>query len=401
MSNKIIARHLYTDRIMPFFNKEVVKVIVGQRRVGKSSILRLLAEAINSRQPRANILFIDKEAYAFEHIKTHKDLYDYIEANKSSGRNYLFIDEIQEIEGFEKVLRNYHKHADFDIYCTGSNAKMFSGELATSLSGRQINIPVGSLNFNEFCTFHQLETNEKALQKYMKYGGLPYLMHLADDEDVRFEYLRNIFDTIVLRDILHRNKIRDPRFLQDLLRFLADATGSVFSANRISKYLKSQQVNKNVALILNYLGSIEEAYFINKVTRFDIRGKKQFEVGEKYYFEDIGLRNAIVGYRVQDVEKIMENLVFLHLKNCGYSVKVGYLDGKEIDFVAEKNQERIYIQVAYLLHEASTVEREFGNLIGIEDNYPKYVVSYDDFDVRNTYLGIKHIKLLDFLKTFE
>lgn len=386
---------------MPFFDKEVVKVLTGQRRVGKSSILRLLAEMIKNKQPTANITFIDKEEYAFEHIKTHKELFEYIESNKSKGKNYLFIDEIQEIEGFEKVLRNYHKQVNFDIYCTGSNAKMFSGELATSLSGRQITIPIGSLSFNEFCTFHRLKADEDALQKFMKYGGLPYLMHLSEDEIVRFEYLRNIFDTIVLRDVIHRNNIRDPRFLHDLLRFLADTTGSLFSANKISKYLKSQQINKNVALILSYLEYIEQAYFINKVPRLDIQGKKQFEVGEKYYFEDVGLRNAIVGYRVQDIEKIIENIVFLHLRNHGYKVRIGDLSGKEIDFVAERNQERVYIQVAYLLHNASTIEREFGNLVDIKDNYPKYVISYDTFDVRNTWLGVKHLSLLNFLKTFE
>ncbi len=397
----MIPRHLYTDKVMPFFDKEVVKVLTGQRRVGKSSILRLLAEMIKNKQPTANITFIDKEEYAFEHIKTHKELFEYIESNKSKGKNYLFIDEIQEIEGFEKVLRNYHKQVNFDIYCTGSNAKMFSGELATSLSGRQITIPIGSLSFNEFCTFHRLKADEDALQKFMKYGGLPYLMHLSEDEIVRFEYLRNIFDTIVLRDVIHRNNIRDPRFLHDLLRFLADTTGSLFSANKISKYLKSQQINKNVALILSYLEYIEQAYFINKVPRLDIQGKKQFEVGEKYYFEDVGLRNAIVGYRVQDIEKIIENIVFLHLRNHGYKVRIGDLSGKEIDFVAERNQERVYIQVAYLLHNASTIEREFGNLVDIKDNYPKYVISYDTFDVRNTWLGVKHLSLLNFLKTFE
>ena len=397
----MIERSLYTNKVKPFVNKEVVKVLTGQRRVGKSTILKLLARMIQNELHNASILFIDKEEYEFEHIKTHKELYEYVENHKSEAKNYLFIDEVQEIEGFEKILRHYHKQPGFDIFCTGSNAKMFSGELATTLSGRQVTIGVGSLNFNEFCTFHQLETNEEALQKYMKYGGLPYLMNLADDEPIRFEYLRNIFDTILLRDVIHRHSIRDPRFLQDLLRFLADTTGSLFSANKIAKYLKSQQINKNVALILNYLGYIEEAYFINKVQRVDIQGKKQFEVGEKYYFEDVGLRNAIVGYRIQDMEKIIENLVFLHLKNLGYSISVGYSAGKEIDFIAEKDRERIYVQVAYLLHEQSTIEREFGNLLEIKDNYPKYVVSYDAFDTTNTWKGIKHIRLIDFLMEFS
>lgn len=396
----MIPRAFYTNKLVPFIGKGLIKVLTGQRRVGKSAILKLIAESIELDKPDANIIFIDKEDYAFESIKTHQDLYAFVETKKAKTNNYLFIDEVQEIEGFEKILRNYIKQAGFDIYCTGSNAKMFSGELATYLSGRQIIINIGSLNFNEFCTFHALERSNESLQKYMKFGGLPYLMHLPDDEAIRFEYLKNIFDTILLRDVIHRHQIRDPRFLNDLLRFLADATGSIFSANKISKYLKSQQISKNVALILSYLTYVEDAYFINKVSRVDIQGKRQLEVGEKYYFEDIGLRNAIIGYKVQDVEKIIENLVYLHLKNSGYSVNIGDLGGKEIDFVAEKDNERIYVQVVYLLNEPKTFEREFGNLLQIKDNYPKYVISFDDFESKNTWLGIRHYRLLDFLSQF-
>ena len=278
---------------------------------------------------------------------------------------------------------------------------MFSGELATFLSGRQILIPVGSLNFKEFCLFHDLEVNNDALQKFMRYGGMPYLMHLPNKEAVRFEYLKNILDTILLRDVIQRNQIRDPRFLSDLLRFLADVTGNLFSANKIAQYLKSQHIKKNVALILNYLSYIEEAYFINVVKRIDIQGKKQFEVGEKYYFEDIGLRNILVGYRLNDIEKIMENLVYLHLKYQGYQVFIGQLSDKEIDFVAVKDNERIYLQVAYLLSEEQTIEREFGNLMLIKDNYPKYVISFDVIETQNTYKGIKHMSFINFLSSFS
>lgn len=397
----MIQRQHYINKIKPFIDKSLIKVLVGQRRVGKSTLLKLIAELINEQNKNAHIIFIDKEEYIFESLKNHEDLYNYIESNKSVANNYLFIDEVQEIDGFEKILRNYNQQGEFDIYCSGSNAKMFSGELATYLSGRQIIIPIGSLNFNEFCLFHQIEENESALQNYMRFGGLPYLIHLPEDEKVRFEYLRNIFDTILLRDIIQRNQIRDPRFLNDLLKFLADATGRIFSANKISNFLKSQKINKSVPAILNYLQFIEEAFFINKVKRVDIQGKKQFEVGEKYFFEDVGLRNAIVGYKIHDIEKIIENLVFLHLKNSGYKVFVGILRNKEIDFVAEKENERIYIQVAYLLSELQTIEREFGNLLLIKDNYPKYVVSYDAFESTNSWKGIKHLRLIDFLKTFK
>jgi len=229
---------------------------------------------------------------------------------------------------------------------------------------------------------------------------LPYLIHLAENDDIRFEYLNNIFATILMRDVVNRHKIRDPRFLSDLLKFIANNTGSIFSANKIAKYLKSQQINKNVALILNYLSYLEDAYFINKVKKLDIQGKKYFEVGEKYYFEDIGLRNIIIGFRMTDIAKIMENIVFLQLKNSNYKISVGYMQDMEIDFVAEKGNERIYIQVAYLLSEQATIEREFGNLLKIKDNYPKYVVSMDSFSAPNTYAGIKHLTLLEFLNEF-
>ena len=396
----MINRDLYIQAIKPFIRKDLIKVLTGQRRVGKSTILKILAEEIKKTDSNANFIFIDKEDYAFDFIRTHQQLDAYIKTKEVEDNNYLFIDEVQEIEGFELVLRSYNKKPNFDIYCTGSNAKIFSSELATYLSGRQVVFQIGSLNFKEFCLFHGLENSQQSLLKYIKYGGLPYLIHLPENDEVRFEYLNNIFATILMRDVVNRHQIRDPRFLSDLLKFIADNTGSIFSANKIAKYLKSQQINKNVALILNYLSYLEDAYFINKVKRLDIQGKKHFEVGEKYYFEDIGLRNVIIGFRMTDIAKIMENIVFLQLKNSGYKISVGYLQDREIDFVAEKGNERIYIQVAYLLTEQSTIDREFGNLLKIKDNYPKYVVSMDSFSAINTYAGIKHLTLLEFLNEF-
>ncbi len=397
----MFERKIYIERIKPFFNKKLIKVLVGQRRVGKSVMLKLLAKELEKISPKANFIFIDKEEYDFDDIKTHKHLMAYIKKHQKNAMNYLFIDEVQEIEGFEKVLRGLYNKNNFDIYCTGSNAKMFSGELATQLSGRQIVFHIGSLSFNEFCSFHKLLLNNDTIFKYIKYGGLPFLIHLPDIENIRFEYLNNIYSTILFRDIVNRHQIRDTRFLTDLLKFIADNVGSLFSANKISKYLKSQNINKNVALILNYLLFVNEAYFINSLQRVDIKGKKHFEVGGKYYFEDIGLRNAIVGFKMQDISKIMENLVFLHLRNNGYDVKIGQIDDREIDFVATKNNEKIYVQVAYLLSDEKTIEREFGNLLEIEDNYPKYIISFDSFSASNTYKGIKHLTLLEFLTKFE
>jgi len=393
----MIKRETYIEQIRPFFNKDLIKVLTGQRRVGKSSVLLLLMKELKEQNNKSNIIYIDKEDYKFSDITSHKELNNYIVKHQKANFNYLFVDEIQEIEGFEQILRSYNKKDNFDVFVTGSNAKMFSSELATYLSGRQMEFKIGGLSFNEFCLFHNVKQNQEALLQYIKYGGLPYLMHLPNNEKIRFEYLKNILDTILFRDIIKRHSIRDPRFLINLLQFLADNTGSIFSANKIHKYLKSQQINKNVQLILNYISYIEDAYFVNSVKRMDIKGKSQFEVGEKYYFEDIGLRNALIGFKMQDIEKIMENMVFLHLKNQGYQISVGNINGKEIDFVAVKDNEKSYFQVCYLLESKKTIEREFGNLIEIKDNYPKYVVSFDEFSAPNTYKGIKHFTLLDFL----
>ncbi len=396
----MINRSIYIDKIRPFFNKKIIKVLTGQRRVGKSYVLKLIIEQIKIQNPLANIIYIDKEKYEFDYLRTHEQLMAYITKQKVAGMNYLIIDEIQDIEGFERVLRSLYDEDNFDIYCSGSNANIFSSELATYLSGRQITFQIGSLNFNEFCLFHQCEKNEKSLWNYLKYGGLPYLIHLPEDDTIRFEYLNNINSTILYRDVINRNQIRDIRFLNDLLKFVADNIGNIFSATKISEYLKNQKITKNVALILDYLSHIENAFFINRVLRIDIQGKRHFDVGEKYYFEDIGLRNSLIGFNPTDIGKIIENIVFLQLKNKGFTVKIGVSENREIDFVATKDGETIYVQVAYLLADAKVIEREFGNLLKIEDNYPKYVISFDNFSAKNTYKGIKHLTLLEFLINF-
>ena len=397
----MIQRQLYIDRVKPFIGKNLIKVLTGQRRVGKSVLLKLIMNFISETNPEANIIYIDKEDYKFDQLNDYKDLINYISENEISGENYVFIDEIQDIYNFEKALRSLYNKNNFDIYCTGSNASVFTGELSTVLSGRQMIFHIGSLDFNEFCLFHKLNSTQETLMKYMMFGGLPYLIHLPDNENTRFEYLKNITSTILYRDVINRNKIRDPRFLDDLIKFLSENIGSQFSANKISKYLKSQNIKKSVSLILDYLSYIEDAYFINQVKRMDVQGKKTFEIGEKYYFEDIGLRNSIVGFNISDIGKIIENLVYLHLRNNGYDIKIGYSNDKEIDFVAMKKHEVSYFQVCYLLNDSSTIDREFGNLLLIKDNYPKYVISFNSFTTPNTYKGIKHLTLLEFLTEYK
>lgn len=279
---------------------------------------------------------------------------------------------------------------------------MLSGELATQLAGRYIEFEVHSLGYDEFLTFFNLTSSTQTLNTYLNVGGMPYLKVIGLEENAVFEYLRNVYSTILLKDVVAREKIRQVAFLENLVDFLSDNVGNLFSATNISKYLKSQRVSITTQVVINYLKALTNAYFIYKVPRYDLVGLKLFEIGDKFYFEDLGLRNCIRGFdRTNDVGKLMENAVFLHLKRCGYSVRIGQLGNNEIDFVAEKSGNRIYIQVAYLLHDATTRNREFGNLERIADHFPKYVVSMDEYGMGSNQSGIRQIHLSDFLLTFK
>jgi len=354
-------------------------------------------DELKKQNPKPNIIFIDKEKNEFESIKDHNDLLAYIASHKKPGKNAIFIDEIQDINQFEKALRSIYSEHGFDIYCTGSNANMLSGELATYLSGRYIEIRIHPLSFNEFLKFHDLENNNESLLKYIRYGGLPNLIHLTLADDIVFDYLMNIYAAILFKDIIKRYNIRNVSFLENLVKYLADNMASIVSGKKISDFLKSQKINITPNMVLDYLFYLRNAYFINKTQRMDVIGKKIFEIGDKYYFEDIGLRNSINGFKQTDINKLIENLVFSHLKINGYDVKVGTLDHREIDFVAGKQGEKIYIQTCYLLHDQKTIDREFGNLLAINDNYPKLVISMDEVFGKNTYQGIQHIHLRAFL----
>ena len=393
----LLKREKYLSRVRPYFNKQLIKVITGQRRVGKSCLLKQIAAELAEINPSANMIFIDKEKFEFDGIKTYTHLLEYVKKERREDTGYLFIDEVQEIADYQKALRSLLSDGNWDIYCTGSNSGVFSGELASLLSGRQIEIRVHSLSFSEFLQFHKISKSRESLIRYLKHGGMPYLIHLPADDELVFDYLTNIYATILYRDIVSRNQIRDTAFLENLLRYLADNTGSIVSATKISAFLKSQNNSKTTSVIINYIGYLERAYFVSGAKRQDIHGKKIFESGEKYFFEDLGLRNTVGGYKPSDISKILENVVYNHLHFWGFSVCIGRNLDKEIDFIAERNGEFVYIQVAYLLSSDSVTEREFGNLLNIRDNYPKYVVTMDDFPAITTYKGIKHLHLLDFL----
>ena len=370
-----ISRPLYIRRIEPFIDKSIIKVITGQRRIGKSYILLQISDIIKKNIPEANIIFVDKEQLAFTEIRNYMDLYQYV-LKKVTGHNhnYLFVDEIQEIEEFQLCLRSLLNENKCDIYCTGSNAKMLSSELATQLAGRYIEFPIHSLSYGEFLTFNQCQDSTESLKLYL------------------------VYSTILLKDVVARESIRNVSFLENLVAYLIDNTGSLFSAQNISKYLKSQHVNIPTQTILNYLKALCNSFFIYKIQRAEIQGMKIFEIGEKYYFEDLGLHNSIQHFDFRkDINKLMENVVCIDLLRYGYEVYVGKSGNKEIDFIASKDDHKIYIQVAYMLPDDATVRREFGNLLEIADNYPKYVVTMDEMQSGGNYKGIKQISLRNFL----
>jgi len=396
-----INRAIYNSQIERYIGKEIIKVLIGQRRVGKSYLLFQITDMIKFRFPNSNIIYINLEINEFEKLTTPDLLYEYIKSkSKSNELNFLLIDEIQVLTGFEKTLRSLIAEGGFDIYCTGSNAKILSGELGTYLGGRYIEIPVYTLSYSEFLQFHQFLDSPESLDKYLMFGGLPYLIHLEFLEDTIYDYLKNISNSILFRDIISRFEVRNVDFLVRLIKYLANETGNLISARSIAKYIKSQNVNVSITAILNYLNYLTSAMLISNVKRSDIQGKKIFEVGEKYYFNDVGLRNAIAGFSPFDLGQIVENVVFLHLKIIGYSVLVGRQNEKEIDFIAERKGEKIYIQVAVRITEKQTMEREFGNLLAIKDNYPKYVITLDEYS-GSSFEGIIHVPLRKFLVDFN
>ncbi|MDR2542005.1 MAG: ATP-binding protein [Treponema sp.] len=396
---KYISRSLYIEQIHPYVGSRIIKVITGQRRAGKSYILYGLIDEIKKENPKSHILYINTELAEFWDLKNGVDLYDYIVSQLQKGKdNYVFIDEIQEIEGFENALKSLFAENLADLYITGSNSHLLSGELATYLSGRYIMFTVHTLSYREFLVFHRLEKGQDSLNKYLRIGGMPYLASLGTDENLSFEYLKNVYESILLRDVVFREKIRNVRFLENLSVYLADNTGSLFSANNISKYLKSQKIQMPVQTVISYLKALESSYLIHRVQRKEIGGLKIFEIGEKYYFEDLGLRNVLARKDpVGDRAKLMENAVYLSLLQRGYTVYVGKLDNGEIDFVAEKQNELVYIQVCWRLGDDNTWSRETGRLLEIKDNFPKYVVTMDSEFSGQNYQGIKIESLENFL----
>lgn len=395
-----IRRQSYIDKIEKYLGKETIIVLVGQRRVGKSCILKMIRDEKMADSDN-NVIYIDKEKWQYDAIQTYRDLNEYIEKHWANDKyNYILIDEVQDIEEFERSVRSFRTEPNTDIIITGSNASMLSNELSTLIGGRYKEIYIQSLSYNEFLEFHNLSDNDESLSLYIQYGGMPGLAKIGLEEDDAREYQIDIYHTVLLKDVIMRNQIRNVPFLENLARFLADNIGKLISANSIAKYMKSQGESITSSVVINYISFLCEAYILHKVNRYDIHGKRVFENNDKFYFEDNGVRNAIAGgTREGDIEKVIENIIYEHLIRLGYQVYVGQLQAGEIDFVCTKPEgQRIYVQASFIIAEQATREREFGNLRSIKDNYPKYVISMTPLLTKNDDDGITHIHLRKFLR---
>lgn len=392
------------NHIISLLNRGMMLFLVGQRRVGKSYLLLLLKDWIEKEKAEANVFYIDKERIGDSDINSADELYERAAQKLPiGGENYLLIDEVQDIPSYENALRRLYAEERCQIVATGSNAEIFSSQLGTRLSGRYIEVPVYSLTYLEFLEFHHLEDNDASLHKYLSVGGLPglSLFNIDDDRHIR-DYLFGVFNTIMMKDVIERHKVRNVPFMSNLCRFIADNIGKVISVKNIANYLRSKEGKEAASDVTTstYLDQLSSALLLSPVYRFEIHGKQLLEQNYKYYFSDHGLRNLLCDFNVRgSIEKIMENVVWLHLVAHGFVVRVGQLRAGEIDFVATKGSQRIYVQVTYIMRSEETEKREFGNLWMIKDNYPKYLISMEPMvGEHNDYPGIIHMHLRDFLK---
>ena len=390
------------QRIRPFMNTELIKVFTGIRRAGKSVMLELVKEELkNSGVDEKNFLCMNFEQFANSQILDAKSLYEKIvEFQKSAqGKTYLFLDEIQEVDGWEKCINSCRIDFDCDIYITGSNAKLLSGELATYLAGRYVEFIIYPFSFAEFFEMNLLKNpnvdKSTCFMQFLKTGGMPFLSNFPDDDSAKSQYLIDIYNSVVLKDVVKRNNIRDVDTLERIVAYAFSNIGHIFSATSLSKYFKSENRKISHDTILNYLKFCSDAFLFYKINRYDLEGKKIVTVNEKYYCADHGLREALFGKNIQNIDQVLENIVCLELLRRNYKVYVGKKGDLEIDFIAEKQGKKIYVQVAYLLANEETIRREFSVYNAVKDSYPKYVVSMDELDFSQN--GIIHKNIKDFL----
>lgn len=399
----MISRPTYTEQLTKFIDKPQIKVITGIRRSGKSTVLRLLKEALlSSGVKEEQLVLINFESFAFSEFTSAQKLYQYVKKKiEQVQKSYLLLDEIQEVDGWEKTVNALLADFDTDIYITGSNSHLLSSDLATYLAGRYVEIPVFTLSFQEFLDFrsHYLSeewTKNNPFESYLRMGGFPVIHTVNYDEETAYKVVRDIYSSVILRDTVQRYKIREVELLERVIRYAFDNIGSPFSGKNVADYFKNQQRKTDINTIYNYLHALEGAFILYRVSRFDIKGKEILKTQEKFYASDVSLVYATMGYRDRMISGILENIVFLELKRRGYQVYIGKLDNKEIDFIAEKRGEKIYIQVAYTLESNQTVDREFSPLLAVEDHYPKYVVTMDNF-WKDSIEGVRHLYIADFL----
>lgn len=402
----MIQRKTYIDRLLEYKDSPVVKILSGIRRSGKSSILMMFKEELIKQEiSEKNIIYIDFESLKNYKLRNYLALYEEIlklsENAEKNQKIYVFLDELQNVENWEQAIASLMKDLNCDIYITGSNSKLLSSEFATHIAGRYVEIKVYPLSFKEFIDFYknqntQSKTNRELFFEYIKFGGLPAIHFMNKNENLIWQYLNDVFNSVILKDVIERNKIKSSEKLISTINFLMENLGNIFSAKSISNFVKNQFKTFGNDLIYEFLYALESAFIIHKVKRFDIKGKETLETLEKYYVADLGLRNAITGFRQNDIGALLENVVFTELLSRNYKVCIGKKDNLEIDFIAEKNAEKIYIQVSYLLSSQETTEREFTPLKKINDNYEKIVLTLDetaDFSDE----GIKKINLIKWL----
>ena len=398
----MIKRELYMRRIRPFIDTDLIKVMTGIRRCGKSVMLELIKQeleesGINPQQ----FISINFEDLNFAHLQTAKALRDAItkKASEIGGKVYLFFDEIQEVRDWEKCVNSLRVSLDCDICITGSNARLLSGELATYLGGRYVEFVIYPFSFAEFMELYRSvvpnESMQKCFQKYLLLGGMPYLSNIKYADEPSKQYLQDLFSSVQFKDVMKRNKIRDVDLLERIIAYVMANVGNTFSATSIARFLKSEQHTVAPETILNYIKYCCNAYLFYQVKREDLQGKQILSSNEKYYIADHGIREAVFGGNMKNINLILENMIYLEALRRGYHVTVGKAGDKEIDFVCDKRGEKLYIQVAYLLASDETISREFGVYDTIRDNFPKYVVSLDEFDMSRN--GIKHCNIRDFL----
>ncbi len=401
----MIKRELYLKKIRNFIDKPVIKVITGMRRSGKSMILKLISQELLERGILSqNIIYINFESLMFSDLTEFKTLYNYIieKSQTLTGKVYILLDEIQEVEHWEKAVNSFMVDLDCDIYITGSNANLLSSELATYIAGRYVEIKVYPLSFKEYIDFAKIQNpqnilnNEEYFEQYLQFGGLPGIHNFSYDKSNIYQYLSDIYSSILLKDVVAKNNIRDVELLERIILYVFDNIGNTFSAKNVSDFLKSQGRKLSRETVYNYLKALESAYIISSVQRYDVKGKALLETMEKFYLTDLGFRHAKLGYRPNDIAGYLENIIYLELIRRKYTVNIGKLGTKEIDFIGTLENEKLYIQVTYLLASTETVEREFSPLKKIEDNYPKYVLSMDSLGEYNID-GIIRKRIIDFL----